>query len=111
MRLSEPGITILAVPTSLMIKLNARLRPLDRGDIYEDPLQEFLDARLPGSEISGGGTMMAEGGEPAGSGHGHRSRRGSASGGWTLVVEALESFGAPKGSTAHLGDSEPSPSG
>ncbi|MFC5102390.1 hypothetical protein [Kibdelosporangium philippinense] len=42
----------------LLVTLNARLRPLDRGHVYEDPLMEVLEAKLPGSEISGGGTLL-----------------------------------------------------
>jgi len=40
----------------MWITLNARLRPLDRGVRYEIPLQEVLDARAPGSRVTGAGT-------------------------------------------------------
>lgn len=48
--------------THFTLQLNARLRPLDRGDIYEDPLHDVLEERGLG-ETSGGGTGMAENGE------------------------------------------------
>lgn len=46
------------------LELNARLRPLDRGDIYEDPLHEILEEHGLG-ETSGGGTGMGDNGEVA----------------------------------------------
>jgi len=103
---SVPGISIHAVPTYLGITLNARLRPLDRGAIYEDPLQEVLDVRSPGSEISGGGTLMKPGGEPA-SCDVDIDLEGDPEAGLALVIETLLTLGAPKGSTARLEGSEP----
>ena len=44
------------------LQLNARLRPLDRGDIYEDPLYDILESQGLG-ETTGGGTMLSENGE------------------------------------------------
>lgn len=44
------------------LQLNARLRPIDRGEIYEDPMEELLEQAEIGS-IDGGGTMMSKGGE------------------------------------------------
>lgn len=46
----------------LTLQLNAKLRPLDRGDIYEDPLDEIL-SQLNLGEVDGGGTMMQPNGE------------------------------------------------
>ncbi len=43
-------------------RLNARLRPLDRGEIYEDALDGLLKDRSLG-EVTGGGTMQGESGE------------------------------------------------
>jgi hypothetical protein len=49
-------------PVSAYARLNARLRPLDRGDRYEDPLQEALQ-KNGWAAVSGGGTMQGENGE------------------------------------------------
>jgi len=43
-------------------QLNARILPLDRGERYEDPLQEALEANGFG-EVTGGGTMQSKDGE------------------------------------------------
>lgn len=47
---------------NVTLRLNARLRPLDRGDIYEDPILAALEESGSGT-VSGGGTMMSENGE------------------------------------------------
>lgn len=46
----------------LTLQLNARLRPMDRGDLYEEKLDEELKIAGIG-ECSGGGTMMSASGE------------------------------------------------
>lgn len=46
----------------LTLQLNARLRPIDRGDLYEDKLDEHLKEEGIG-ECSGGGTMLLSSGE------------------------------------------------
>lgn len=43
-------------------QLNARVQPLDRGDRYEDPLQDALEAN-GWAEVTGGGTMQHSNGE------------------------------------------------
>jgi hypothetical protein len=90
----------------LSVTLNARLRPLDRGDRYEDPLQEVLEERLPGSEISGGGTLMSKEGEPELCDI-DVDIEGDAETALALVVDTLVALGAPKGSKAQLEDDEP----
>lgn len=102
--------TLPAVSTFLGIELNARLRPLDRCAIYEDPLQEVLDARAPDSEMSGGGTLMNSDGEPVCCDV-DIDLEGDPEAGLRLVVETLERLGAPKGSKARLGDADPVPFG
>jgi hypothetical protein len=47
------------------MQVSEPVRPLDRGRIYEDPLQTVLDRRMPGSEVTGGGTMLTAGREIA----------------------------------------------
>ena len=49
-------------PVFAYAHLNARVQPLDRGDRYEDPLQEALEANGWG-EVTGGGTMQRMSGE------------------------------------------------
>jgi hypothetical protein len=46
----------------IVIQLNEKIMPIDRGEIYEDPLDEFLQRNLYG-EVTGGGTMQAKSGE------------------------------------------------
>jgi hypothetical protein len=49
-------------PVFAYAQLNARILPLDRGERFEDPLQEALDA-IGLWTVTGGGTMQAESGE------------------------------------------------
>ena len=44
-------------------RLNAKVQPIDRGDYYEDPLTDTLQAKGLG-EVTGGGTQLSE--EPCG---------------------------------------------
>jgi hypothetical protein len=48
----------------MSITLNARLRPLDRGARYEIPLQEILGVSMPGSRVTGAGTLLSAEREP-----------------------------------------------
>ncbi|MDL2234665.1 hypothetical protein LJC07_00735 [Christensenellaceae bacterium OttesenSCG-928-L17] len=45
--------------TFYILKVNARLQPMHRGEIYEDPLEERLGKAGIGS-ISGGGTFLSK---------------------------------------------------
>jgi hypothetical protein len=46
----------------IIARLNDRAQPLDRGDLYEDPLDKLLrDAGM--GEVTGGGTQLGEYGE------------------------------------------------
>ena len=45
-----------------LVHLNARLQPMDRGEYFEDPLDEVLRESNTG-EVTGGGTLQAENGE------------------------------------------------
>jgi hypothetical protein len=93
------------MPTLVVINLNARLQPIHRGEIYEDPLQELLDARAPGSVISGGGTLMSPEGEPTASDI-DVELEGDPEAGLELIIEALHTYGAPKGSKVTVGEGE-----
>jgi hypothetical protein len=101
-----PSVYDQPMSTSLYITLNARLRPLDRGDRYEDPLMEVLEQRAPGSEVTGGGTLIGSDGEPQNSDI-DLDLEGDPEAGLGLVIGTLESLGAPKGSKARLGDADP----
>ena len=46
----------------VVARLNDRAQPLDRGDLYEDPLHEHLQAVGLG-EVTGGGTQLMDRGE------------------------------------------------
>jgi hypothetical protein len=92
------------------ITLNARLRPLDRGARYEIPLKEVLDARAPGSRVTGGGTLLSAEREPLVSDI-DLDLEGDAHQVLELVTAALEAVGAPKGSRARLDEGDPVPFG
>jgi hypothetical protein len=42
--------------TDVYVTINAPLGPIDRGDRFEDPLQEMLADKVRDFEITGGGT-------------------------------------------------------
>ena len=46
----------------LRISLNEKIMPLDRGEVYEDPIDEILKRHNIG-EVTGGGTLQLETGE------------------------------------------------
>jgi hypothetical protein len=46
----------------VIARLNARAQPIDRGEVFEDPLDGILQAAGIGS-ITGGGTQLGEEGE------------------------------------------------
>ena len=48
----------------LALELNAKLQPLHRGDIYEDPLAAAMETAGCGA-VDGGGTLLQENGEVA----------------------------------------------
>jgi hypothetical protein len=77
-------------------RLNARLQPMDRGGIYEDPLNRALRAAQLG-EVTGGGTQLAEEGGIEFCDLEIVVREADAP---TLatIASLLETFGAPKGS-------------
>lgn len=88
--------TSTAVGDMVIARLNARAQPLDRGEVFEDPLNEILEAAGTG-EVTGGGTMLGEEGEiefcdleimvPE-----------ATDAVLGAIREALEGLGAPKGS-------------
>ena len=92
----SPAPALAAVGEMVIARLNARAQPLDRGEVFEDPLSDILQAAGIG-EVTGGGTMLGEEGEiefcdleimvPE-----------ATDAVLGAIREALEGLGAPKGS-------------
>jgi hypothetical protein len=59
-RASAPAVP--AVGETVIARLNLRARPVDRGQAFEDPLDEILQAAGTG-RVTGGGTTLGEEGE------------------------------------------------
>jgi hypothetical protein len=92
------------------VHLNARLQPMHRGERYEDPLEQVFARLAPGSEVVGGGTLASPEGEPLSCDiELHLTDEGVAHG--QELMAALESLGAPRGSTWTVGDEPPVPFG
>ncbi|MCC6881981.1 MAG: hypothetical protein IT576_07510, partial [Verrucomicrobiales bacterium] len=85
-------------------QLNHPLMPLDRGDRYEDPLDEALSAEGLG-ETSGGGTMQVISGEI--DFIDVEIELNDLERGVPFVISKLEELGAPKGSILRVHDTEP----
>jgi len=94
----------------MSISLNARLRPLDRGARYETPLKEILGTSMPGSRVTGAGTLLSAEREPLVSDI-DLDIEGDAPQALELVTGTLEAAGAPKGSRARLDEGGPVPFG
>lgn len=85
-----------AAVTTVTAILNARLQPLDRGDIYEDPLHDVLQAAGLG-EVTGGGSLFSP--EDGVSSCDIEIALPHADADClTTIIETLERLGAPKGS-------------
>src|SRR5688500_16848935 len=80
-------------------RLNHRLMAIDRGERYEDPLQEALATRGFGS-VDGGGTMMLQSGEVEFADVEVILTNDAE--GIPFVVETLEALGAPRGSILQI---------
>ncbi|MGI9394345.1 MAG: hypothetical protein ACR2OY_06835 [Boseongicola sp.] len=94
----------------IVARLNARVQPIDRGDYFEDPLDEVLKSKGIG-EVTGGGTQMAD--EPDGIEFVDVEiyAKDSSDEVKTTVVSALEGFGAPKGSKLLIDGQDDTPFG
>lgn len=51
----------MSEPTYMTIRLPLKIGPLERGDLWEDPLSDLIEPDEI-AEVSGGGTMMSEDG-------------------------------------------------
>ena len=81
----------------LIAQLNARVQPMDRGEYFEDPLNDALQSSGLG-EVTGGGTQLAD--EPDGIEFCDVEIMVNEASDATVntVIETLERLGAPKGS-------------
>lgn len=89
-------------PHVITASINMKLMPIDRGERFEDPLEEVLtQVRL--GHVTGGGTQMLPSHEVE---HCDLEIELTNLSPETLqtIVQALEAFGAPKGSRLHLGE-------
>lgn len=93
----KEGTTPDQKPVFATATLNDRIMPVDRGDVYEDPLNDFLEARKLGC-TSGGGTMQNENGEIDFCDVEIEFNEAPGDSVIADVIAELESYGAPKGS-------------
>lgn len=89
----------------VLARLNARVQPIDRGEVYEDPLDEMLRQRGLG-EVTGGGTQLDENGEVAFCDV-EIALNSLSEDALAAIRECLEQLGAPKGSKLLLEDDRP----
>jgi hypothetical protein len=80
----------------VIARLNVRAQPLDRGEVFEDPLDEILQAAGAG-QVTGGGTMLGTDGEIEFCDI-EITVQGATDATLGAIREALERLGAPKGS-------------
>jgi len=92
-----------APPVVAVFHLNARLQPMHRGSVYEDPLDELLAKHAPGSEVVGGGTEFDQSTGPL-SCDTEVQLSGDPAETFQTVIDILEHLGAPVGSWGQLGD-------
>jgi hypothetical protein len=90
----------------IYVTLNARLRPLDRGEHFEDPLLEILEKRGLTASVCGGGTLLTENHEPSNCDI-DLEVKGDGPSALQTVMDALVKLGAPVGSKARLAGGEP----
>lgn len=93
----------------VMAQLNMKLQPIERGEYFEDPLQEKLEEAGVGA-VTGGGTMLAESNEIDWCDLEIEVNRVSESV-LALLMATLESLDAPKGSKLILPSGEERPFG
>ena len=90
----------------IVIQLNEKIMPIDRGEIYEEPLDEFLRTNAY-AEVTGGGTMQAESGEIEFCDMEVLIYKGNdIEKIITEIISKLEIWGAPKGSHIEIQNTE-----
>jgi hypothetical protein len=91
--------------TMIIARLNDRTLPMDRGELYEDPLDEVLKKHQLG-EVTGGGTQLGENREVVFVDV-EIQLRGSVDKALSVITSTLEELGAPKGSMLIIDDKSP----
>jgi hypothetical protein len=93
-----PGTTPQQSATSqtIVVHLNAKLRPMDRGEHFENPLDAVL-RRTGRGKVTGGGTLQEKSGEIA-SCDIELLVTGASDESLQFIVVTLEELGSPKGS-------------
>lgn len=82
----------------IVAQLNDKIMPIDRGEVYEDPLDDFLKQKWYG-EVSGGGTLLSKSNEIEYCDVEIKLREKEISlQAITEIINKLEELGAPKGS-------------
>src|SRR6186713_2136845 len=82
----------------IIAQLNEKVMPIDRGLVYEDPINEFLKEKQYG-EVTGGGTLQEKTGELAYCDIEIKlSTIDIDKTVITNIIDKIESLGAPKGS-------------
>ena len=97
MLFKAPAPAAAADGDMVIARLNVRAQPLDRGEVFEDPLDQILQAAGTG-RVTGGGTMLGEEGEIEFCDLEIMLPEATAAAIGALR-EALEGLGAPRGST------------
>ncbi len=90
----------------VVVHLNARLMPLDRGELFADPLAAHLAGLGLSATVSGGGTSLSELGEPMTCDlELDVAAEVPVAEAAARIGEFLDSVGAPRGSTVRADDS------
>jgi hypothetical protein len=95
-----------APQTVVVAHLNAKVQPIQRGDIFEDPLDAILKHRSLGENV-GGGTAMAPAPYGIASCDIEIALHDASDATLSLVIAELEALGAPKGSSLQRPDGAP----
>jgi len=90
-----------APPLVCYAKINEKIRPIERGEIYEEPLTAALSENGFGS-VEGGGTLQQKSGEIEYVGIDVDLKKKEE--GIRFICRFLEERGAPKGSVFEVGD-------
>ena len=86
----------------IVVTLNDRIMPVDRGEVYEDPLSKYLQSKGIG-EVAGGGTMQMQNGEVEYCNiEIELNDIDSIEEKAKAIIEKLEGLGAPKGSKLRI---------
>ena len=84
-------------PYFITVQLNEKIQPIDRGLVYEDPLDLFLKENGYG-EVTGGGTSQLKTGEISFCDLEIELKGNTDANAIKNIIEKLEEIGAPKGS-------------